>query len=91
MQITTEEARRAGVISRQFAWTDEELALVISTTELTVAFLEGRGSEWHLALSPLRQELSQLKSFAAARQKKLTMEIQNECVSACEKSSSREA
>lgn len=67
MEMTVENIRRAGEMSRQFAWTDSELALVISATELTVAFLEGKGSDWALALSPLRRELEQLQRYAEHR------------------------
>lgn len=67
MKITAEEARHAGEISRCFAWTDTELALVVSVTELTVSFLEGKGERWSLAIVPLREELEQLKDIVRAR------------------------
>lgn len=70
MKVILEEAEFAGKISRSFSWTDTELALVVSITEITVAFLEGKGQEWSLALIPLRQELVQLKGFVRARKQK---------------------
>lgn len=69
MKITAEEARHAGEISRCFAWTDTELALVMSATELTVAFLEGKGQKWYLAFVSLRGELEQLKSVVETRKR----------------------
>lgn len=69
MQITIEKAKHAGEISRKFAWTDEELAMVISATELTVAFLEGKGKEWSLAIIPLERELESLRGFVRSRKR----------------------
>lgn len=67
MRITLDEAKRAGEISRSFEWTDKELALVVSVTELTVSFLEGKGERWSLAIVPLREELEQLKDIVRTR------------------------
>ncbi len=67
MKITVDQARRAGEMSKQFSWTDKELATVLHATELTVAFFEGKGEDWHLVLRPLWQELSQLRGFVQAR------------------------
>jgi len=71
MEMTVKNIKFAGVLSQQSAWTDNELALIISATELTVAFLEGKGPGWALALSPLRQELEQLQRFAEIRKARL--------------------
>lgn len=73
MSAIVEEARFAGEMSRNFSWTDTELALVVSITEITVAFLEGKGQKWSLALIPLRQELEQLKGFVRARKRKKSL------------------
>lgn len=67
MKITPEEARRAGGLSSNVQFTDAELALVVSVEELVVAFLEGKGLKWYLAITPLRQELEQLEHFVTIR------------------------
>ncbi|MBW2561413.1 MAG: hypothetical protein JRE40_11240 [Deltaproteobacteria bacterium] len=69
MQITEAEARRAGEISQKFALSDKELALLVKSTKIVVAFLEGKGQGWSLALSPLRQELEKLEGFVRARKR----------------------
>jgi len=68
MIITREEARRAGELTNQVSWTDRELKQVITFLKLGLAFLEGKGQRWHLAVSPLRTELEQFESFRRARQ-----------------------
>jgi len=69
MSILVEEARLAGEKSVQLSCTDIELLLVISITEMVIAFLEGKGQRWSLAISPLREELEQLNGFVDARKR----------------------
>lgn len=69
MHITEKQARLAGETSRQFSLTDEELDIIIHMTILSIAFLEGKGTEWTLAVSPLRQELTTLRGFVRERKR----------------------
>lgn len=67
MKITEDDAKRAGRIAPQFSYTDEELAILIKTTTIALAFLGTRGPEWGLATTPLRHELYKLEGFASSR------------------------
>lgn len=67
MHITEEDMRRAGRTFKKCAYDDEELALMIKAHKLTVAFLEGLGQGWELALSPLRRELETLEHLQTIR------------------------
>lgn len=68
MRITEEEARHAGELTQKHeGWTDKELALIIRTNKLMIAYLKGKGPEWHLALTPLFRELDTFKNFVSAR------------------------
>jgi len=70
VRITEEEARHAGELTRKIdRWTDEDLALIIKTDKLVIAYLEGKGQGWQLALSPLWKELNVFKSFVVARKR----------------------
>lgn len=67
--MTESKMKQAGEISRQFKFTDEELALAIKGTELALAYLAGKGLHWELAIRPLRLELQFLRGFMEARKK----------------------
>ena len=67
MIINEEEARKAGELTNQMSWTDEELKQVICFEKLVVAFLKGKGLKWHLARMPLSAELDQFRDFVEAR------------------------
>jgi len=78
MRITEEEFKRAGeleegitvgTLGEAFAHSNEELKLMIKAKRLTLAYLEGRGARWQLALGPLRHELEQLEGFSEARKR----------------------
>ncbi len=58
----------AGTLTRKHeGWTDKELALIIRTNKLVIAYLESKGPEWELAVSPLMRELHTFKGFVDAR------------------------
>lgn len=69
MRINEDEFNRAGKLSQNFSWTDEELKLITTATRLTLAFLSGKGQEWHLATVPLLHNLNQFEGFMAARKR----------------------
>ena len=69
MNITTELMRRAGKITLQFSFTDEELDLAVLGTTLALEYLEGIGNKYTLAITPLRQDLETFKSFQQARKR----------------------
>lgn len=61
---------KAGQISTQMQFTDDELALVIKGMSMTLAFLRGKGFSWELASRPLARELDQLQSYREGRKRK---------------------
>lgn len=67
MQITKEEAARAGALTKKVMWTDEELRLVIKVEELVLSFLRGKDSELGLWNSTLSREFETFNDFAKAR------------------------
>lgn len=67
MHIDIQTARLAGEIVETFSWTDDELLLLIKTTQIMVAYFEARRPYWNLVLSPMRLELHQFEAFARAR------------------------
>jgi len=69
MRITEEEFKRAGEIEDGMGLSDADLTLAIKAKRLTIAYLEGRGIRWQLALTPLRHELNTLEGFAEARKR----------------------
>lgn len=78
MRITEEEFKRAGeleegiavgVLKEKYSHSNEELANIIKAKKLVLAYLEGRGARWHLAVVPLRHELYQLEGFVDARKR----------------------
>ncbi len=78
MRITEEEFKRAGeleegialgILKEKFAHSNDELRLMIKAKRLTIAYLEGRGARWQLALGPLRHELERLEGFSEARKR----------------------
>jgi len=78
MRISEEEFKRAGeleegiavgVLKQKFGHSNEELANIIKAKKLVLAYLEGRGARWQLALTPLRHELYTLEGFVEARKR----------------------
>lgn len=69
MQITEEEAKIAGKLADNISWTDKELALVIKTTKLVIAYMEGRGPTWQRDTVWLYRELSSFNGFVATRKR----------------------
>lgn len=69
MQVTEEEAKQAGELSGKYQWTDEELALMVKANKLIIAYLKGKGPEWQLALTPLREELRMYEGFVTTRKR----------------------
>ncbi len=68
MLINREEAYHAGTLTCKLSgWSDQELKMMIRVQGLALAFLEGKGTKWWLAASPLRRELDSLKDMARAR------------------------
>jgi len=68
--ITEKDAKKAGELTNELQWTDDELKQVIKFIRIVVAFLEGKGPRWSLATSPLRKELEIFKGFVEARKRK---------------------
>jgi len=69
MKITPEQAKLAGQSTKQTSLTDEELDLILQIHRLSLAYLEGKGSTWQLAITPLRHELYTFEGFDKARKK----------------------
>lgn len=69
MRITEGEARLAGEVMGNLSWTNEELTIVIKTTRLVIAYLEGKGLAWQRDVSFLRRELHDFEDFVAARKR----------------------
>ena len=66
--MNTESAmRKAGEITQQSFFTNTELDQAIDGTSLALAYLEGRGQGWSLAITPLRLELEQFQRYKALR------------------------
>jgi len=68
--MTVEQMHKGGEITQQMSFTDEELAQALKTTQLALAYLEGKGQGWSLAVVPLRHEVEQFERFVAARKRK---------------------
>jgi hypothetical protein len=70
MRITEEEFNRIGGIEDDLGLSDADLKLAVRAKRLTIAYLEGRGSnKWQLALTPLYHELYALEGFVEARKR----------------------
>ena len=68
MLINREETKQIGMLTlRTGGWSDIELKRMIKIQGLALAFLEGKGSRWWLAVSTLRRELDGLNDMARAR------------------------
>lgn len=65
--MTIEEMRRGAEITCQLDMTDEELALAIKTNALALAYIEGKGERWGLAITPLKYEKECLERYAFYR------------------------
>lgn len=65
--MTSCKMRLAGNVSEQIEFSDEDLALAIEGTKLTLEFLEGKGIRWHLAISKLRLELNMFEGYQFQR------------------------
>jgi hypothetical protein len=61
--MTVDQMRKAGEITNQNYFSDEELAQAIEGLTLTLAFLEGKGPNWALATNPIRRELGALEQM----------------------------
>ena len=67
--MTENEMRAAGQMMDQMSSTDTQLELMIQSTALVLAYLEGRGPEWDLALHPLRLDLERLQNYQNVRKR----------------------
>jgi len=68
MTIRPKTFYKAGELTKVVdSWTDDELKLVIKTTQLALSYLEGKGPKWNLATTPLRMELERYRQFASHR------------------------
>lgn len=68
MRITEQEAKLAGFLTTKMeGWTDEDLDLIIKTDRMVIAYLQGKGPEWALALTPLYREIDTFQGFVDAR------------------------
>lgn len=67
--MTPEKMRRAGeIITRATEFSDNDLTLAIDALDLVIAFLEGTDRNWW-ALSGVRRERNEMRSYQAARKK----------------------
>ena len=64
-----EEGIAVGVLKEQQGHTNEELANIIKVKKLVMAYLQGRGERWRLALTPLCHELYALEGFVESRKR----------------------
>lgn len=65
--MTVEKMAEAGKLLGNCSWTDEELDACLKGVKLALAFLEGGGQKWHLAIAPLRHEVECLTGFQESR------------------------
>lgn len=64
-----EEGIAVGVLKQKRIHDNEELANIIKVKKLVMAYLQGRGERWRLALTPLIHELYNLEGFVEARRR----------------------
>jgi len=69
MTITTNTMRQGGEYSNLLKFTDEELELAFHSTRFALAYLEGKGEKFFLALTHLRRELEVLAGFRRERKR----------------------
>lgn len=69
MEITLESAQKAGtLVTYNYAFTDEELAIALQTTRLVLAYFEGRGRErYYLITRILEEDIRTLERFVEGR------------------------
>lgn len=65
--MTEDQMLKAGTITQQLTYSNEDLLLALKGTRLALAYLRGKGSNWGLAINPLIEEEEQLKNFARYR------------------------
>ncbi len=72
MIVSQDEFKRIGQKEEAcngLGFSDSELTLAIKAKRLVIAYLEGRGTRWQLAATPLRIELYQLEDYVEARRR----------------------
>lgn len=68
--MNVEQMGQSGKLLDNCSWTDEELAACLKGAELALAFLEGAGTKWHLAIVPLRMKIHSLSDFQESRRRR---------------------